>query len=102
MLADRQFRISRIWSNRELKKPAPLFTGDVVNVSAWDDRDKQGGYYKDYFSKASGYYYTNYTGTHGYQQQENEYLLDLTEDVPADMRGRFDVVFNHTTFEHIF
>lgn len=102
MLLDKQDRAIRIWSNRELEKIAPLFTGDVVNVSAWDDRDKQGGHYKDYFSKASGYYYTNYTGARGYQKQKNEYLLDLTEDLPAELRGRFDVVFNHTTFEHIF
>ena len=99
---DRQFRITRLWSNRQMKKLAPLFAGDVVNVSAWDDRDKEGGKYKNYFSKASGYYYTNYTGTRGYQQQENEYLVDLTKDLPKELYQRFDVVFNHTTLEHIF
>jgi len=102
MLADKQSRAIRIWSNQEIKKLAPLFTGDVVNVSAWDDRDKQGEYYKDYFSKASGYYYTNHPGIRGYQKKENEYLLDLTDNLPAELQGRFDVVFNHTTFEHIF
>ncbi len=71
-------------------------------MSAWDDRDKEGGKYKNYFSKASGYYYTNYTGTRGYQQQENEYLVDLTKDLPKELYQRFDVVFNHTTLEHIF
>ena len=100
--AERQFRIARLWSNRQMKKLAPLFAGDVVNVSAWDDRDKEGGKYKDYFSKASGYYYTNYTDIRGYQQQENEYLVDLSKDLPKELHQRFDVVFNHTTLEHIF
>ena len=99
---ERQFRIARLWSNRQMKKIAPLFAGDVVNVSAWDDRDKEGGHYKNYFSKASSYFYTNYTGTRGYQQQENEYLIDLTKDLPKELYQRFDVVFNHTTLEHIF
>jgi len=99
---ERQFRIARLWSNRQMKKIAPLFAGDVVNVSAWDDRDKEGGHYKNYFSKASSYFYTNYTGTRGYQQQENEYLVDLTKDLPKELYQRFDVVFNHTTLEHIF
>lgn len=27
---DRKFRIARIWSNRELKKYAHLFTGDII------------------------------------------------------------------------
>lgn len=99
---DKQFRIVRIWSNREIRKLAPIFTGDVVNVSAWDDRDKEGGYYKEYFSNASGYYYTNYIGARGYQQKENEYFVDLTKEIPEELIRRFDVVFNHTTLEHIF
>jgi hypothetical protein len=99
---DRQFRITWIWSNREIRRLAPLFTGDIVNVSAWDDRDKEGGYYKEYFSNASGYYCTNYSGDRGYQQKENEFLVDLTKDVPEGLERRFDVVFNHTILEHIF
>jgi hypothetical protein len=99
---DRQFRIARIWSNGEVRKLAPIFTGDVVNVSAWDDRDKEGGHYKEYFSNASGYYCTNYAGARGYQNKENEYFVDLTKDIPEELRRRFDVVFNHTTLEHIF
>ena len=65
MRVDSQFRIARIWSNREIKRLAPLFTGDVINVSAWDDRDKEARHYNDYFSKASRYYYTNYKGVRG-------------------------------------
>ncbi|MFC1739004.1 hypothetical protein ACFL1G_08155 [Planctomycetota bacterium] len=99
---DRRFKIARLWSNREMTKLAPLFSGDVVNVSAWDDRDKEGRHYKDYFCMATNYYYTNYTGTRGFQQRENEYFVDLANDLPEELRGRFDVAFNHTTLEHIF
>ena len=102
MFEERQFRIARIWSNKEIKRFSPLFEGEIVNVSAWDDRDKQGGYYHDYFIKKSNYYLTNYRGVRGYQGKENEYILDLTKELPEDLIKRFDVVFNHTTLEHIF
>lgn len=102
MFTDRAFRTARLWSNRELRRVAAVFPGDVVNVSGWDDRDKEGGRYRDYFSSAGGYYLTNYAGERGLQQQPNEYFLDLTGDVPAELEQRFDVVFNHTTLEHIF
>jgi hypothetical protein len=99
---DRKFRIARVWSNRELRKLAPLFKGDIVNVSAWDDRDKEGGYYKDYFTQKNQYYLTNYSGDRGLQGKENEYFLDLTQELPSELEKRFDVVFNHTTLEHVF
>ncbi len=99
---DRKFRLPRHWSNREIKKIAPSFTGDIVNVSAWDDRDKQGKTYKDYFINAKSYSLTNYTGYRGYQNQKREYPLDLTTDLPAELTKKFDVAFNHTTLEHIF
>jgi hypothetical protein len=86
----------------ELRKIGPCFRGDVVNVSAWDDRDKDGGHYRDYFSNAGSYSYTNYGGFRGFQGTSNEYLLDLTGEVPEGLRRRFDVAFNHTTLEHIF
>jgi hypothetical protein len=31
---------SRNWSNMELRRYGHLLTGDVINVSGWDDRDK--------------------------------------------------------------
>lgn len=99
---ERKFRLPRRWSNCELRKITPLFTGDVVNVSAWDDRDKEGGHYKDYFARASSYAYTNYKGYRGSQGMSDEYLLDLTGEVPEELSRRFDVVFNHTTLEHLF
>ena len=99
---DRKFRLPRYWSNQEIKKIAPCFNGDIVNVSAWDDRDKQGKTYKDYFINARSYSLTNYSGFRGYQNQKNEYHLDLTKNLPEELVKKFDVAFNHTTLEHIF
>lgn len=99
---DRRFRLPRCWSNRELREIGPLFSGDVVNVSAWEDCDKEGGHYKDYFSNARSHSYTNYGGYRGLQGMVNEYPLDLEGEVSENLRQRFDVVFNHTTLEHVF
>lgn len=83
--------------------PRHLFSGDVVNVSAWKDSDKEGRYYRDYFSSASSYMITNYKPEmRGHQGSEGEIFLDLTQDLPANLALRFDVAFNHTTLEHIF
>lgn len=100
---DRWFRLPRLWSNRELEKIAHLFHGDVVNVSAWKDEDKEGRYYRDYFFNAHTYWLTNWkTEARGFQNFPNEIFLDLEEDLPQELMGRFDVVFNHTTLEHIY
>jgi len=98
----RAFRQPRIWSNRVLSTIAPLFTGSVINVSAWRDEDKEGGRYSDYFSNASGYSISNYTGDCGATGRQDEVALDLSEDLPQNLHRAFDVVFNHTTLEHIF
>jgi len=101
-MVDRKYRLARLWSNKELRKVAAFFSGDIVNVSAWDDRDKEGNYYKNYFQNARNYYYTNYCGEKGIQSLKNEFFCDLSEDLPSELLNRFDVVFNHTTLEHIF
>jgi len=102
-IIDRKFRLPRIWSNRELKKFAHLFEGDIANVSGWQDKDKEGEEYKSYFSKKSSYTITNYkTEARGYQGGVGEVFLDLEQELPDELKGRFDVVFNHTTLEHIF
>lgn len=99
---ERQFRKARIWSNKELERLAPLFSGDIVNVSGWDDRDKEGRRYRDYFTNAKSYSITNYAGERGFQGEDGEISLDLEKPLPADLGKRFDTVFNHTTLEHIF
>ncbi|MHC4474177.1 MAG: hypothetical protein ACYTEL_00930 [Planctomycetota bacterium] len=102
MFEDRQFRLVRIWSNKEIRRLAPLFGGDIVNISGWDDRDKEGDFYRNYFTAAASYTITNYSGERGLMNREHEIFLDLTEDLREDLINRFDVCFNHTTLEHIF
>lgn len=101
-LLDRKFRLARAWSNEQLRRVAPLFGGRIVNVSAWKDEDKQGGRYEDYFSSADSYHITNFDGDCGFQGIDAEIFLDLTGDLPGELSGAFDVVYNHTTLEHIF
>ena len=103
-IIDRQFRLARIWSNVELRKIASLLEGDVVNVSAGEDADKEGDYYQGYFTNAQSYTITNWNAGQfrGFQNLPNEILLDLTAPLPSELNRRFDVVFNHTTLEHIF
>ncbi len=104
ILYDRRSFIARKWSNKELKKFAHLFRGKIINVSAWRDEDKEGKKYKDYFINASEYWISNYDkDKRGFQGNiENEIYLDLTQDLSEDLKEKFDVVFNHTTLEHIF
>lgn len=100
---DNRFRIPRIWSNQELKKFAHLFKGDIVNVSAWTDEDKEGEFYKNYFINANNYFLTNFDkDKRGWQGLEGEIFLDLEKNLKKNLNYRFDVVFNHTTLEHIF
>lgn len=92
----------RRWSNRELKKMAPLFSGDVLNVSGWRDEDKEGGCYRDYFSKASAYKVTNYFGTDGPDDgMKDSLFLDLEQALPADMASCCDLAWTHTVLEHV-
>lgn len=102
MFVERKFRLPRIWSNQELGKIAPLFSGAIVNVSGWKDQDKQGRHYKDYFSNATSYDVTNYGGFRGSQEDGKDIQLDLEAPLPNELNNKFDIVFNHTTLEHIF
>lgn len=93
-----------MWSNQELRRLAPLCSGVVANVSAGDDVDKEGAVYRDYFKQSDEYWLTNYAARdyRGFKDRPNEIALDLTAPLRADLHGRFDVVFNHTTLEHVF
>jgi len=100
---DRVHRLPRIWSNRELNKYSHLFHGKVVNVSGWKDIDKEGGYYRDYFQNASSYIITNYkSNNRGWQGNKDEIFLNLEKELDQKLYQYFDVVFNHTTLEHIY
>jgi len=103
LFVDRVHRLPRRWSNQELRRFASLFHGEIVNVSAWKDVDKEGRHYRDYFSNATSYTITNYKAEfRGLQGAEGEIYLDLEQDLPAELVARWDVVFNHTTLEHVY
>ncbi len=91
----------RAWSNVELKKFCNFFGGDIVNISGWEDKDKQGGHYKDYFPKKTSYTVSNYTPSHS-KNDQTEIILDLEKPLDKKLKRKFDVVFSHTNLEHIF
>lgn len=98
----RMARIARKWSNRELMRFSAHLSGDVVNVSGWEDKDKAGGTYRDYFPSATSYSVTNYGGERGIGFPENQIDLDLESTLRKEMVGAFDVVFCHTVLEHVY
>lgn len=98
---DAFFGAARRWSNQELARFAPLFDSPVVNVSAWEDSDKEGRTYKSYFPNAE-YWISNYGTSQGAMQgRSDEFYLDLQTALPAEQCRRFATVLNHTTLEHV-
>lgn len=91
----------RAWSNLELKKVARHFGGDVINLSGWEDKDKEGGFYKDYFPKAKSYTISNYSPSHS-NHHAKEIHLDLEAPLPKKLEREFDTVLSHTNLEHVF
>lgn len=98
-----KFRRPRVWSNDELRKIGHLFDGSVINVSGKVDSDKCGGVYRSYFPKAKEYFVSNYNSDKSAKPPEKwDFNINLDENIDPQFVGRFDVVFNHTTLEHIF
>jgi hypothetical protein len=93
-----------LWSNSELRKFAPFFTGRVVNISGWNDSDKEGNKYSEYFANASAYSITNYLddAERGAQGFKGEIKLNLEEELPKNLIKKYDVAFTHTVIEHIY
>ena len=93
----------RVWSNRQLERFGALFVGEVVNVSGWRDGDKEARGYRQYFPRCTRYTVTNYPGKRGLDDAPVDSIpLDLEQPAPPALRHGFDVVFNHTTLEHVF
>jgi hypothetical protein len=91
----------RKWSNDELRKFAGLFHESIINVSAGKDKDKEGNFYKDYFTAARSYTISNYKKM---STNSNELEIDLSIPIPknSELISSFDVVFTHTVLEHIY
>lgn len=111
------YRKPRLKTNQFLAEHAHLFIGKVINVSGADDLDKNvslkdyyfGNYnngvpYKTYFTQASEYWISNYPNdrTNLNPQKDNLIYLDLESELDKSLIEKFDVVFCHTVFEHIF
>jgi len=94
-------REARLWSNQEIRIVAGHIKGRVINISAWEDQDKEGGQYRDYFRNASQYQTSNFQGWRG-DGIVSDYNLDLEGDVHEELLHAFDLVLNHTTLEHVF
>jgi len=92
---------ARVWSNIEFKKIAHLFTGDIINVSAGTDDDKEQNFYKNYFKNKNSYSVSNYKKSYT-NTNHQEYILDLEQKIPTDLKQKFNVVFSHTVLEHIY
>jgi len=101
-ISERQFFAARKWSNTEIRKLGPFFEGDAINVSGWNDRDKEGGRYREYFTNVTSYAVSNFAGERGIQDEVGEIFIDLEAPLPPNLRLSYDLVFNHTTLEHVF
>ena len=81
----------RKWFNEELKKISDDFTGSIINVGCGDDKDNEGGCYKDYFKNA-----IEYKTCDG----NINVKVDFTslESIPDNS---FDTVLNFWVLEHV-
>lgn len=91
----------RLWSNREIRKYGPVYKGDIINVGAWKDGDKEGGLYREYFPNARSYTIANYGGEDGESGMPDEKRLNLGVPYNGEY-GQYDLVFSHTVIEHVF
>jgi hypothetical protein len=93
-------------SNRTLHTYLGAFGGEVINVSGWEDSDKEGRFYRQYFGAPTRYVVSNIRGERGMPAVApagSDFLyLDLEKPLDHDLCGAFDVAFSHTVAEHIF
>lgn len=100
-------RNARHWSNGEIKRAISPLEGvdSVLNVSGFDDRDKQGGVYRDYFHFAGSYSLSYYPSDvckgRADISNNNKIQVDLMKSLSDELLSRFDLVFNHTVLEHV-
>ncbi len=101
---DENISDARKWSNNELMKFAHLFDGKVLNISAGNDKDKEGRNYQEYFSSSTEYHISNYKQcmTSSSPRATIEHIIDLEEDLPSHLQREYDLVFSHTVLEHVF
>jgi len=93
-------------TNRVLRTYLPAFGGEVINVSGWEDSDKEGSFYREYFGPHTRYVVSNIEGETGMPETAPDGVelvyVDLDQPLPAALHAEFDVVFSHTVAEHVF
>ena len=86
----------RIESNAWLKPVCGSIRGKVLSIGSMDDKDRQGGFYKDYFVSADSYLTSS---------PESEHKCDLLLDI-RDMNEiageEFDCIYCSGVLEHVF
>ena len=96
----------RRFSNHVLRQYLSPLGGDIINVSGWQDSDKENGFYRDYFGWRTRYVVSHISGEAGMPLEGTPDVepvyLDLEEPLPSHLEGAFDVVFSHTVLEHVF
>lgn len=96
----------RPFHNQVLRVYLSSLGGDVVNVSGWEDSDRQGGFYRGYFGALTRYAVTNIEGDRGMPGSSplgvDQIYLDLEQPLDERLVQAFDVAFSHTVLEHIF
>ena len=108
-LLPKEFVNPRTFVNTLLRAYGAAFSGKVINVSGWDDRDGEGGLYRNYFPNATAYTISNApdiqkgVGSATMNgKTEKELGIDLDLPIPPTLEHAFDVVLNISTLEHVY
>src|ERR1700733_3238191 len=83
----------RSFSNMMLRRYGAQFSGDIINVSGWDDGDGEGHHYREYFPKKNSYVVSNAAteakGIGSMRDSEvQEIPLDLNVPINADLKRK--------------
>lgn len=105
LFRDKIYRSPRTRSNLIYQHFVDVFGTEirrVINVSGWNDQDKNGRTYQSYFKSVqlTSYDVSNKGGYRG-NIADNQLLINL-EDRKFSPTKTYDLVFCHTVLEHVF
>ena len=94
---------ARAWSNDQIAEIGQLLPEHlrIINVGGWLDEDKEGSNYRSYFREPSVYHVANYTGDKEKGMVPSDLYIDLTEPLPPDAIGQYNLSYTHTVLEHV-
>lgn len=92
----------RLWSNEDVRKVGELLghLHGIINVSGDLDEDKYGSHYRNYFNTAK-YDISNYESDDFRGGSGDSLKIDLEKPIPSSLLNSYELVFNHTTLEHV-